>query len=919
MNLKQELFNLIHEAKYEDIKQFSTSKLADKLGVKRNTVSHYLNQLVNENKIIKIKTRPVIFLDRENLNKTTNEVLDHEYDSIEDLTKSLRKTDAFSGVIGHDQSLYGQIRKLKAAASYPGRLPVLINGQTGTGKSYIARKFFDYCVAEGYIPSNGKFVSFNCAEYADNPELLTSTLFGYAKGSFTGAETAHNGLFDEANNGMLFLDEVHRLDPKGQEKLFSYLDSGEIAPLGEAAKKKSLNVRLICATTEDIKSSFLATFIRRIPVQITMPPLSDRTTNEIRSLIIYFFILHAKKIKKNINVNNHVLLTLANTKYESNIGQLKNDVLLSVASALSKTEKNDQNSIYVKLADLPQGILLSGISFSKEIWSRNKKNILIKPNSKIQDFVDNYESTNYIEKTMNQILSLYDKVSFNSFISKAFAKLNNLCDYLIFKKKTMDKGELPLNLIKKMLNQEVGYLQDDLRNDFNGNIIVAISYYFYFRQEKHWQLSQNQSKTIKRIVSEINEVNYTSEVVDTILNVVNNMLNLYTDDIDKLFLAIYLSGAQRKKSSNLVHCILLAHGYSTASSIADTVNKIAGEPLLDSFDMPIDILPEEIAKKVSNYIHVRHVVNGLILMVDMGSLEKIPELLQMDLNFPVVILNNVSTQLALFVANYIKERKPIESIINKMDETIHNDYRIIYPKMVKQNVILVCCTTGVGTANKIKKMVEESLPLRSKVQVMSCSYNWLKLEDQENALKRKYNVLVVIGTADPKYCNIPYISLEELVSGSKLSFLKRILKGILSDKDLDHFNESILRNFTIERVINSLTILDTKEVIKNIDSCIKLMDKYLNVTLSNTTMMALFVHISCMIERIIRNQTLETPPNNFKETAQSLETIKNIRRSLRLLEKIYNIKIPITEIKYIYDLIFDTQNSNLEITNTEDF
>ena len=96
----------------------------------------------------------MIFLDRENLKKTTNKVLKQEYDSIEDLTKSLRKTDTFSSVIGHDQSLYGQIRKLKAAASYPGRLPVLINGQTGTGKSYIARKFFDYCVAEGYIPSN---------------------------------------------------------------------------------------------------------------------------------------------------------------------------------------------------------------------------------------------------------------------------------------------------------------------------------------------------------------------------------------------------------------------------------------------------------------------------------------------------------------------------------------------------------------------------------------------------------------------------------------------------------------------------------------------------------------------------------------------------------------------------------------------
>jgi Transcriptional antiterminator len=97
-----------------------------------------------------------------------------------------------------------------------------------------------------------------------------------------------------------------------------------------------------------------------------------------------------------------------------------------------------------------------------------------------------------------------------------------------------------------------------------------------------------------------------------------------------------------------MHGVLLAHGYSTASSIADTVNKIAGATLLDSFDMPIDIQPEDIAKKISNYIHIRRVRNGLILMVDMGSLEKLPELLKSDLDFPIAIFNNVSTQLALF-------------------------------------------------------------------------------------------------------------------------------------------------------------------------------------------------------------------------------------------------------------------------------
>lgn len=919
MNVKEKLLSLIRQVKQEKGHYLSTSDLAIKLGVKRNTVSHYLNQLVKEKKVIKVNTRPVIFVDREWAEKTASQELSSEYDSFEYFENAINKYDAFSGVIGHDQSLYSQIRKLKAAASYPGRLPVLISGQTGTGKSYIAKKFFDYCVEKGYIPLNGRFVSFNCAEYADNPELLTSTLFGYVKGAFTGADSNHTGLFDKANNGMLFLDEVHRLDPKGQEKLFSYLDTGTISPLGEAAEKKHMNVRLICATTEEIKSSFLATFIRRIPVQITMPSLANRTSNEIRSLIVYFYIQHAKKIEKNININNQVFATLTNTKFESNIGQLKNDVLLSVANALGENREPSQKGIYVKLADLPQDILKSSISSTSQVLSRKKKDVVITPNSKITDFVGNNQSANYIKKTIQSIFTLYENEPFSSFKTKSVAKINALCDYLVFKKEALDIGELPLDLIKKTLNQEVGYLQDDLRNDFNGNIIVAISHYFYFRQEKHWKITQSEGKLAKDIINKVNENTFTNQVVNTIINVVSGMLNLYTDEIDNLFLTIYLSGAQKDKSSSLVHCILLAHGYSTASSIADTVNKIAGEPLLDSFDMPIDILTEEIAKKVSNYIRVRHVTNGLILMADMGSLEKIPELLKMDLNFPVVIFNNVSTQLALFVANYIKERKPIEAIVNKMNETISNDYRIIYPKMVKQNVILVCCTTGVGTANKIKDMIEESLPPKNKIVVLACSYSWLKLEDQESAIKRKYNALAVIGTANPNYESVPFISLDQLVNGSKLTTLKDVLKGVLTDQELYEFNSSVLRNFTIERVINSLTILDTKEVIKSIDLCVKELNKYLQISLSNQTVMALYVHISCMIERIIRNQTLETNPSNFKLTSKNQQNLKNIKDSLKSLEKIYNIKIPLTEIKYIHELIFNTENNSLETGETEGF
>lgn len=905
MNMKDKLLSLIKDSKQGEGHYLSTNELADRLGVRRNTVSHYLNQLVKEEKLIKINTRPAIFIEKIRAEKKAGHKLANEYESIQDLRKTYKYEDVFTNVIGNDKSLYSQIKKLKAAASYPGSLPVLINGQTGTGKSYIAKKYFDYCIEENYLAPEGKFISFNCAEYADNPELLTSTLFGYVKGAFTGADDNHSGLFNDADGGMLFLDEVHRLDPKGQERLFTYLDTGMISPLGNAGKGKKVSVRLICATTEDVQSSFLATFIRRIPVQITMPPLNERTINEIRAFIIYFYIQHAKNIKKDIRINNQVFSTLTSASFTNNIGQLKNDVLLSVASALEKN--SNAARISIRLADLPQSILLSNVS-EEEASVNGKADLVIKQSSKVDDFLENKQRSNYIKNTIQKIFLFYRQEKFSSFKVKAFETINSFCDYLIFKKDDLNIGELPLELIKSMLNKKVGYLQDDLRNDFNGNIIVAISYYFYFRQENHWEISVEDGQLADEIVNKMNEIIYVNPVVQLILDTINSTLNLYTDEIDRLFLTIYLESVQREKSFDLIHCILLAHGYSTASSIADTVNKIMGEPLLDSFDMPIDIKPEDIAQKVSNYIHMRHVKNGIILMADMGSLEKIPELLKTEINFPIVIFNNVSTQLALLAADYIKKGRPIEAIVKSMDKNIHNDYRIIFPKMIKQDVIIVCCTTGVGTAIKIKNMIKESLPKKTKVDVKAYSYDSLKIEDQESAIKRKYNILTIIGTANPEYDNIPFISIDQLVNGSKLIVLKNALKGDLSSKDLHDFNDSILRNFSIERVINSLTILDTKAVIKNISLCINRLDKYLNTRLSNQIVMALYVHISCMIERIIRNQSLENGPQNFKNNSEDQKGMEYIQSSLRPLEEIYNIKIPLTEIQYIYELVHNTGN-----------
>lgn len=123
-----------------------------------------------------------------------------------------------------------------------------------------------------------------------------SQLFGSVKGAYTGAESDKRGLIEEANNGVLFLDEIHRLPPEGQEMLFLYIDKKKFRRLGEVSSERTSNVLIIAATTENPNSMLLTTFIRRIPSIVKIPNLNDRSLNEKLMLITSLYDNEAKKL-----------------------------------------------------------------------------------------------------------------------------------------------------------------------------------------------------------------------------------------------------------------------------------------------------------------------------------------------------------------------------------------------------------------------------------------------------------------------------------------------------------------------------------------------------------------------------------------------------------------------------------------------
>lgn len=240
----------------------------------------------------------------------------------------------FSKVIGYAGSMKSQIKQVQAAILYPPKgLHCLLYGPSGVGKSYLAEIMHEYAVTTDNFASDAPYFAFNCADYADNPQLLLSQLFGYSKGAFTGASENKKGIVEQCDGGILFLDEVHRLPPEGQEILFYLMDKGKFRRLGETEAQRESHLMIIAATTEDPRSSLLLTFRRRIPMMIEIPSLKERPLKEKLQFIRLFFWIESRRLNAPVLVRAEVIRYMADEEYQGNVGQLKADIQVFCARA----------------------------------------------------------------------------------------------------------------------------------------------------------------------------------------------------------------------------------------------------------------------------------------------------------------------------------------------------------------------------------------------------------------------------------------------------------------------------------------------------------------------------------------------------------------------------------------------------------
>jgi len=231
---------------------------------------------------------------------------------------------------GRTQALIGEsppLRRLRsqvdlyAASSFP----ALIEGESGSGKELIAHALHDLSPR-----SREPFLALNCA--AISPTLVEPTLFGYAKGAFTGAQQAKSGYFEDAGEGTLFLDEIGELPADLQPKLLRVLENGEYQRVGETQTRVS-RARIVAATNRDLRAEvrtgrFRSDLYHRLSVfELAVPPLRELGEDKLRLLDHYAAVYAAKTASRAVELDPPARARWVAYAFPGNVRELKNIVI----------------------------------------------------------------------------------------------------------------------------------------------------------------------------------------------------------------------------------------------------------------------------------------------------------------------------------------------------------------------------------------------------------------------------------------------------------------------------------------------------------------------------------------------------------------------------------------------------------------
>ncbi|WP_380182105.1 sigma 54-interacting transcriptional regulator [Kalamiella sp. sgz302252] len=858
----------------------STLRIAQLTGVGRANVSSDLNKLVAAGRVRKSRGKPVLYFPLE-----PRGPIDAE-------------TDAFSRFA--DPSLHAAIAQAKAAVLYPpAGMNVLISGETGVGKSLFAELMYDYARAVHQLPAAAPFIIFNCADYASNPQLLSGQLFGSKKGAYTGSTENRIGLLEQADGGVLFLDEVHRLPPEGQEMFFTFIDKGFFRRVGETDSERRVKVRIFASTTEEPEESLLRTFTRRFPMVLRLPALRERSCQARFDLIRRLFNHEAAHLKQNITVSINALRALLSYDYPGNIGQLKSDIHFACAGAYAEYISGKAKRVYLCSRMLPahsRSALFDAIGH-RQLWpviaGINKQSITFTGRDEPILFNENRTEDIYdlIALRVSELKSMgMDNAVVEEEIESEIA--GYLQTYLAETARRFDSRKLANLVSARVLNlteEIISYAGHMLQKSFDNKI--------YYGLATHIEKAVARLRQNKHIVNpQLNRIRTAHKAVFNIaldcLRMIERVMEITLPVDEAGFLAMFFLYSESEfgqPRSAGVTVLVVAHGSRTASAIVETANELLGTDYALAFNVPLEVKAQTVLEDIVSYINGLPEQADILLLVDMGSLTAFGAAIEARCEVNVRALQLVSTLHVIEAVQHAMNGCSLDDIYRSvLNVNLEFEQAICHHALqpavaeptipVNKLALITVCTTGEGTAKVVENLLTTVLAHRKNI-IDIISLSLTDEQDIYRQIRQLTQTVVAIISPFPLQTPILQFDLADVLHRQGLNKLQEII---------DTEATWVMLEGTVRQMLRYLQPADFLAYVRVFTANI---GEALTFHFSGNRLIGLTLHLASLFERYREGAVGHDFPEKEDYMREHSAAIALIRQHLEPLEQAFAVRL----------------------------
>lgn len=886
---ERELFSylkaLTREVTSTSLDKFTTNGLSQALSISRNLTSHYLNDMARRGIVVKAGTRPVYYFSRKDLERYLQSPLSRvSYGSVEELLAARSETSLndFDRLIGCDLSLASAIEKLKSAVEYPPHgLPVLICGMQGTGRTLLARMMCEYGRRVGALPQCARSVVVECRRFAADHEGFVSC--------FNGCGVEGESWLDRAAGGVVVFRGIELLEAASRDYLLSYL----------ADREPSAQPHIVLVTSLSEDDPEVTSVTRTVPVVVNVPSLRERSTEEREELILDLLKEEGRRLGADVLISRSAFACLVEADFKDNVSGLRSCITSCCATAnLSRTQDRLEIQTYL----LPGPVIAAGTAeqgVGRSVLSGAGDSELIDTTRSIERIGD----TRSI-RAFSAMLAAYRDwaagvTTTKALVREVVAQAQDYEDYLAFEVSAASQRARAFDRVLVGIMSEVNATYGI---ELSRKAALVISRCVHSHSHTGTRLSKwrssNQDELSLLLAALLDTSKLLRLVCERISAMVESSLGISLDVASKVFVFAVAHEAQRLAGNRQSVGIVLSHGYSTATSIADAANRILRSRVFEAIDMAYDQEIKDIVVPLRNLLEAYAFCKEIAILVDMGSLEHVLEDMSELANVTIGIANNVSTGMALEIGAGLLSGEPLAELLPAATSACANRYRIVEARALDRAVVF-CSEGGPQAAERIRSLVEHSLETEVPLRFVTCSPRQLRRE----GIASRYDIVAAIGTDDPAIEGVRFIALEDIISGRKDSGVDEVFSQFLSEDELGRFHQNLVKSLTLKNVIESITILNPERVLEEVEEAVERLQRLTGERLGAHAMIGLCVHLCCLIERLVTRNAIESYMDVERFEEKHSDFIDIFRESFRDISGRYGVEVPVAEIAYAYDYV----------------